>query len=108
VRNLTGALVQQLLPADEVKHNPMKTRESAETAAAATPDRPTSLPKANQKAKRNVQITEEATFWLQACESVSSLCLFICLFQGKKGTTTVWHTRRWDATISKRHQIRKP
>ncbi len=80
VRNLTGALVQQLLPADEVKHNPMKTRESAETAAAATPDRPTSLPKANQKAKRNVQITEEATFWLQACESVSSLCLFVCLF----------------------------
>jgi hypothetical protein len=106
VRKLTGALVQQLLPADEVKHNPMKTRESAKTAAAAaaTPDRPTSLPKANQKAKRSVQITEEATLWLQAYERVSSLCLF----QGKKGTTTVWHTRRWHATISKRRQIRKP
>lgn len=85
VRNLTGALVQQLLPADEVKHNPMKTRESAETAAAVTPDRPTSLPKANQKAKRNVQITEEATFWLQACESVSSLCLFVCLVVCSRG-----------------------
>jgi hypothetical protein len=87
-------LVQQLLPTDEVKHNPMKTRESAETAAAATPDRPTSLPKANQKAKRSVQITEEA-FWLQAYERVSSVCLFVCLFQWEKGTTTVWHTRRW-------------
>jgi hypothetical protein len=43
VRKLTGALVQQLLPTDEVKHNPMKTRESAKTAAAAaaTPNRPT-------------------------------------------------------------------
>jgi hypothetical protein len=79
VRKLTRALVQQLLPADEVKHNPMKTRESAKTAAA-TPDRPTSLPKANQKAKRSVQIKEEATFWLQAYERVSSLCLFVCLF----------------------------
>jgi hypothetical protein len=86
----------------------MKTRESAKTAAAATPDGPTSLPKANQKAKRSVQITEEATIWLQAYERVSSLCLFVCLFQGRKGTTTVRHTQRWDATISKRRQIRKP
>jgi len=49
VRKLTGALVQQLLPADEVKHNPMKTRESAKTgAAAATPNRPTDSSSKNQ------------------------------------------------------------
>lgn len=46
-------------------------------------DRPTPLPKTNQKAKRSVQITKEATFWLQAYKRVSSLCLFVCS-RGKK------------------------